>query len=216
MPGASSDVAFTASVKAIQERRGSRSGYAKLEAHGGFETELTDALAGFIAERDSVYLATASASGRPYVQHRGGPKGFLRVIDAHTLGWADFRGNRQYVTTGNLAENDQAFLFLMDYASRTRVKLWGRARVVDDEPALVARLMPEGYRAVPEQAVLFTVEAWDANCPQHIPRKLDAAEVEDERARLRARIAALEAENAALRAGRGAASSRASAAGSHR
>lgn len=198
----SSDIAFTPAVKAIQERRGSRAGYAKLEARGGFATELTDELARFLAERDSVYLATASATGRPYVQHRGGPRGFLRVLDGHTLGWADFRGNRQYVTTGNLAENDQAFLFLMDYASRTRVKLWGRARVVDDA-ALVARLMPAGYRAVAEQAVLFTLEAWDANCPQHIPRKLDAAEVEGERARLRARIAALEAENAKLSAGRG-------------
>ena len=199
----SSDVAFTASVKAVQERRGSRGAYARVEASGGFQTEVTEELARFVAERDSAYLATASASGRPYVQHRGGPKGFIQVLDEHTLGWADFRGNRQYVTTGNLAENDQAFLFLMDYARRERVKIWGRARVVEGDAALVERLLPRGYRARPEQAVLFKVEAWDVNCPQHIPRKLDAAEVEDELARLRERIAALEEENARLR-GRGA------------
>lgn len=198
----SSDVAFTASVKAVQARRGSRAAYARVEASGGFETRVTDELALFVADRDSAYLATASASGRPYVQHRGGPKGFIRILDEHTLGWAEFRGNRQYITTGNLAENDQALLFLMDYARRTRVKIWGRARVVEDDPALVERLMPEGYSARPEQAVLFTVEAWDVNCPQHIPRKLDAAEVEEALARLRERVAALEAENARLR-GRG-------------
>jgi uncharacterized protein len=200
MQAPSSDVAFTPSVKAVQQRRGSRAAYARVEAQGGFETEITDELAAFVAERDSAYLATATAAGRPYIQHRGGPKGFIRVVDAHTLGWADYAGNRQYVTTGNLSENDRAFLFLMDHARPARVKLWGRARVVDDDPALVRRLMPDGYRARPEQAVLFTVEAWDVNCPQHIPRKLDAADVEPELARLRARVAALEEENARLRA----------------
>jgi predicted pyridoxine 5'-phosphate oxidase superfamily flavin-nucleotide-binding protein len=195
----SSDIAFTASVKAVQERRGSRAGYARIEERGGFETSITDELAAFVADRDSVCLATASVTGRPYVQHRGGPKGFIRVLDEHTLGWADFRGNRQYITMGNLAENDQAFLFLMDYAHRARVKIWGRARVVENDPALVERLMTEGYRAKPEHAVLFTVEAWDVNCPQHIPRKLDAAEVEDELARLRERVAALEEGNTRLR-----------------
>lgn len=197
----SSDLAFTESVKAVQERRGSRAGYARVEARGGFERVITGELARFVEDRDSAYLATASAAGRPYVQHRGGPKGFIQVIDEHTLGWADFRGNRQYVTTGNLAENDQAFLFLMDYDRRVRVKIWGRARVVEDDPALVERLLPDGYGARPEQAVLFTVEAWDVNCPQHIPRKLDAAEVEEALARLRERVAALEAENARLRGG---------------
>jgi uncharacterized protein len=137
--------------------------------------------------------------GRPYVQHRGGPKGFIRVLDEHTLAWADFRGNRQYITMGNLAENDQAFMFLMDYARRARVKIWGRARVVEDDPALFERLLPEGYAGKAEHAILFTVEAWDVNCPQHIPQKLDAAEVEDALARLRERIAALEEENARLR-----------------
>jgi hypothetical protein len=133
------------------------------------------------------------------VQHRGGPRGFIRVVDERTLGWADFRGNRQYITTGNLAENERAFLFLMDYANRTRMKIWGRARVVEDDPALLARFMPAGYRAKPEQAVLFAVDAWDVNCEQHIPQKLDAADVRDAIARLEERVAALEAENAALR-----------------
>lgn len=197
----SSDVAFTASVKAVQARKGSRAVYARMEARGGFESEVTDELARFVGERDSAYLATASASGRPYVQHRGGPKGFIQVLDRHTLGWVDLRGNRQYVTAGNLAENDQAFLFLMDYGRQARVKIWGRARVVEGDAALVERLLPRGHRGRPEHAVLFTVEAWDVNCPQHIPRKLDAAEVEGELARLRDRISALEEENARLREG---------------
>lgn len=200
----STDIAFTASVKSVQEHRGSRAGYARMEARGGFETEITDELARLIAERDSAYLASASAAGRPYVQHRGGPKGFIRVLDEHTLGWADFRGNRQYITAGNLAENDQAFLFLMDYERRARVKIWGRARVVEDDPALLERLQPHKYPAKPEHAIVFTVEAWDVNCPQHIPRKLDAADVEDTLARLQERVAALEAENARLRSRRGA------------
>lgn len=199
----SSDVAFTPSVKAVQARRGSRAAYARVEAGGGFETRITDELARFVAERDSVYLASASATGRPYVQHRGGPKGFIRVLDERTLGWTEYRGNRQYITTGNLAENDQAFLFLMDYARRERVKIWGRARVVEDDPALVARLLPEGYGARPETAVVFTVEAWDVNCPQHIPQKIDAADVEAALAQLRERVAALEKENARLRSGDG-------------
>ena len=198
----SSDVAFTAAVKAVQERRGSRAAYARVEKLGGFQTEIDDELGRFIADRDSAYLATASAAGRPYVQHRGGPKGFIRVLDEHTLGWADFRGNRQYITTGNLAENDQAFLFLMDSDRRARLKIWGRARIVEGDAALVERLLPRGYQARPEHAVLFTVEAWDVNCPQHIPLKRDAAEVEAELARLGERVAALEEENARLK-GRG-------------
>lgn len=197
----SSDVAFTPAVKAVQERRGSRLAFARMEEGGGFEIEITEELARFVAERDSAYFATASASGQPYVQHRGGPKGFIHVLDERTLAWADYKGNRQYVTTGNLAENERAFLFLMDYANRARVKLWGRARVVEDDPALLARLMPPGYRARAEQAVLFTVDAWDVNCRQHIPQKLDAADVRDAIAKLEARVGALEAENAALRAG---------------
>lgn len=171
-----------------------------MEEGGGWQTRVTPDLAAFLAERDSAYLATASAAGQPYVQHRGGPKGFIRVLDEKTLGFADYVGNRQYITTGNLAENDRAFLFLMDYAERRRVKIWGRARVVADDPQLLARLMPEGYDARPEQAILFTIEAWDVNCPQHIPQKLDATDVAAAIEHLEHRINELEAENARLRA----------------
>ena len=195
----SSDIAFTPVVKAIQTARGSRDAYAKIELRGGFRTEIDDTLADFLAGVDTAYLATTNAGGQPYAQHRGGPKGFIRAVDAHTIGFADYTGNRQYVSTGNLAENDKAFLFLMNYAHRRRIKIWGRARVVDDDPALAAALMPEGYPARPEQVILFEVEAWDANCPQHIPQKIDAADVAAELAQRDARIAALEAELAALK-----------------
>ena len=192
-----SDIAFTPGVKAIQSRRGSRASYQKAAATRPWPDRITPELAAFIAERDSAYLATVNEEGQPYIQHRGGPKGFIHVLDDKTLAFADYRGNRQYVTTGNLAGNDRAFLFLMDYAERRRIKIWGRARIVDDDPALLARLMPEGYRARPEQALLFTVEAWDVNCPQHIPRKLDEADVVAVVGRLQARIAELEAQLAA-------------------
>jgi len=195
----SSDVAFTPTVKAIQRARGSREALARIEERGGFRTDVTADLRAFLATVDTAYLATSNSLGQPYAQHRGGPKGFIRVIDDHTLGFADYAGNRQYVTTGNLAENDRAFLFLMDYAHRRRIKLWGRARVSDD-PAVLARLMPDGYRAKGEQVILFDVDAWDVNCPQHIPQKFDAADVGEAIARLESRIAALEAENAALKA----------------
>jgi predicted pyridoxine 5'-phosphate oxidase superfamily flavin-nucleotide-binding protein len=198
MNAPSSDIAFTPAVKALQAERGSRSNYQKMESRGGFRTEITEDLAQFLASVDTAYLATTNAAGQPYAQHRGGPKGFIRILGPKTLGFADYRGNRQYVTTGNLAENDRAFLFLMDYAHRRRVKLWGRARVSDD-PQVIARLMPEGYQAKPEQAVLFEVEAWDINCPQHIPQKIDASDVERVLGELQRRIAELEAENAALR-----------------
>jgi len=194
-----SDVAFTASVKAAQERRGSRTVYHRMEERGGWQTTVTPELAAFIAQRDSAYLATANAAGQPYVQHRGGPRGFIRVLDDKTLGFADFAGNRQYITTGNLAENDRAFLFLMDYAQRQRVKIWGRARIVDNDPEMLARLMPKGYKARPEQAILFTVEAWDVNCHQHIPQKIDAADVAASIEKLQRRIDELEAENRRLR-----------------
>ncbi len=194
----SSDIAFTPAVKDVQSRRGSRRIYEKVEERGGFQTRITEDLAGFLETVDTAYLATASADGQPYAQHRGGPKGFICVIDAHTIGFADFAGNRQYISTGNLAENSKAFLFLMDYAHRRRIKLWGHARIVEGDAALLARLMPEGYRARPEQAVLFEVDAWDANCPQHIAQKLDAADVADAITRLEERIATLEAENSRL------------------
>jgi uncharacterized protein len=188
-----SDVAFSPSVKAVQMRRGSRAGYARMEEKGGWSNRITPELAAFIAARDSFYLGTASADGQPYIQHRGGPKGFLRVLDERTLGLADYRGNRQYITTGNLAENDRAFLFLMDYANRRRLKIWGRARVVEDDPALLARLMPADAASRPEQAILISVEAWDVNCPQHITRRFTEAEVEQLVAPLRQRIGELEA-----------------------
>src|SRR5260370_21305331 len=148
-----------------------------MEERCRWETRVTPELAAFLAERDSAYLATATSAGQPYIQHRGGPKGFIRVLDDKTLGFADFIGNRQYITTGNLAENDRAFLFLMDYTHRRRVKIWGRARVVVDDAKLVAELMPEDVAARPEQAIVFTIETWDTNCPQHLPQKFHAGDV---------------------------------------
>ena len=195
----SSDIAFTPAVKAVQTRRRSRAAYAEREANGGFRTAIDESLVLFLAGVDTAFLATANAAGQPYAQHRGGPKGFIRVVDERTLGFVDYAGNRQYVTTGNLEENPKAFLFLMDYAHRRRIKLWGRARVVEGDEDLTRRLMPEGYRARAEQVILFEVEAWDVNCPQHIPQKLDAAEVARALAERQARIDSLEAENAALR-----------------
>jgi len=196
----SSDVAFTPAVKAIQTRKGSREGYAHVEARGGWRTEIDENLAGFLAETNSFYLATAAADGQPYIQHRGGPKGFIKVLDERTLGFADYAGNRQYITISNLADNDRAYLFLLDFAARRRIKIWGRARVVENDPALLARLADPGYRARPERAILFTVEAWDVNCTQHITARFTASEVADATVVLRERIAALEAENARLRA----------------
>jgi uncharacterized protein len=196
----SSDIAFTASVKAMQARRGSREAYARMEARGGFQTKLTPDLIAFLTEVDTAYLATANAAGQPYVQHRGGPKGFICALNETTLGFADYAGNRQYITLGNLAENDQAFLFLMDYAHRRRIKIWGSARIVEADPELISRLMPKGYPARAERAVLFEVKAWDVNCPRHIPQKFDAAEVVEVVAKLRSRIETLEAENDKLRA----------------
>lgn len=195
----SSDIAFTPQVKAVQEQRGSRGAYARMEARGGFRTGVTPDLVAFLAEIDTAFLATATAQGQPYAQHRGGPPGFIRPLSETTIGFADFTGNRQYVTTGNLAENDKAFLFLMDYAHRRRVKLWGRARVEADAE-LIARLMPAGYAAEAEQAIVFDVEAWDINCPQHIPRKVDAAMAAAALVRIEAERDRLAEENAALRA----------------
>jgi len=197
-PPPSSDVAFTPSVKAAQARKGSRRAYAQVEAAGGWPTRITPDLEDFIAAQTSMFLATANSLGQPYIQHRGGPPGFLRVMDETTIGFVDFTGNRQFITLGNLAENDRAHLFLIDYATRRRIKIWGRARVVEDA-ALMADLMPPGYRARPAQAILFAVAAWDANCPQHIPQKIDAGDVAAALAERDARIVALEAELAALR-----------------
>ena len=195
----SSDVAFTPAVKAIQTAKGSREAYAHVEQHGGWRTEVDDKLAAFLADANSLYFATASADGQPYIQHRGGPKGFVKILDKNTLAFADYSGNRQYITQGNLSENNKAQLFVMDYAHRRRVKIWGEARVVDDDPALLQSLMPQGYKARPEQVILFRISAWDTNCPQHIPQKFDAADVAAALAVRDGRIAELEAELAALK-----------------
>lgn len=195
----SSDVAFTPAVKAIQTRKGSRENYAEQEARGGWRTEIDENLAAFLAETNSFYLATATADGQPYIQHRGGPKGFVKILDKNTIAFADYAGNRQYITQGNLSENPRAYIFVMDYAHRRRVKLWGEARVVEDDPALIEALMPKGYRARPEQVLVFRITAWDTNCPQHIPQKFDAADVAAALAARETRIAELEAELASLK-----------------
>lgn len=194
-----SDVAFSPAVKAIQARKGSREAYAHVEQGRGWRTAIDPDLAAFLAETTSFYLATASADGQPSIQHRGGPKGFLKVLDARTLGFADYSGNRQYITQGNLSENPKAHIFIMDYAHRRRVKIWGEARAIEDDPAMVRALMPQDYKARPEQAILFTISAWDTNCPQHIPQKFDAADVAAALAARDARIAELEAELARLK-----------------
>jgi len=190
-----SDIAFTPSVKAIQERMGSRPQYARMEEGDGWSDTITQELADFLSEVDSIYLATANVHGRPYIQHRGGPKGFLKVLDDRTLAFADFMGNRQYISLGNLAENNQAFLFLMDYATQTRIKVWGTAEVIEDDPDLLQQLTDPQYKGKPERVIRFHVEAWDANCRQHIPLKYSQEDLETIVQPLRDRIAALEAEN---------------------
>ncbi|MDF3215744.1 pyridoxamine 5'-phosphate oxidase [Mesorhizobium sp. M7A.F.Ca.CA.001.09.2.1] len=200
-----SDVAFTPTVKAIQARKGSRQSYARVEERGGWQAGITPDLAAFIEMQTSVFLSTANREGQPYVQHRGGPAGFLKVLDEHTIGFADFSGNRQFITQGNLADNPRAFLFLIDYMHRQRIKLWGTARVVENDAELMAKLMPQDYRARPEQVVLFTVSAWDANCPQHIPQRFEAADVAAALGERDKRIERLEQEIARLRGNSGAA-----------
>lgn len=194
-----SDIAFTPTVKALQSRKGSRRAYGNMEANGSWQTAVTPELQAFIAEQRSVFLATVNADGQPYIQHRGGPPGFLRVLDEHTLGFVDFTGNRQYISTGNLAENPKAHLFLIDYRQRRRVKLWGEARMVEMTDELLSKLMPEGYKARPEQVLLFTISAWDANCPQHIPARFEAEDVLAALQEKDQRIASLEAELRSLR-----------------
>jgi len=195
-----SDVAFTASVKAEQQRRGSRPQYERMETAKGWPSTITPDLAALIAGVRSFYLATGSADRQPYVQHRGGPPGFLHVLDEKTLAFADYGGNRQYITVGNLAENVKAFIFIMDYVRQRRVKLWGTAKVVEGDNALLSKLIDPQYRAAPERAIVFTVETWDRNCPQHIPRMLPFNDVSVAIGRLEQRIADLESENARLHA----------------
>ncbi|MEP7068910.1 MAG: pyridoxamine 5'-phosphate oxidase family protein [Usitatibacter sp.] len=195
----SSDVAFTPAVKAVQARKGSRRAYGRMEQNGSWETGITGKLKAQIEAQTSVFLATASADGQPYIQHRGGPPGFLRVLDERTIAFVDFAGNRQFITQGNLSENPRAQLFLIDYALRQRIKIWGTARVVEGDPDLTARLMPPGYGARPEQVVVFTVAAWDVNCPKHIPQRFEAADVAAALEARDKRIAQLEADLKLLR-----------------
>jgi predicted pyridoxine 5'-phosphate oxidase superfamily flavin-nucleotide-binding protein len=194
-----SDIVFPPAARQAQAERSSADLYAKRIA-AGFPDRITPELAVFIAGLDTAFLATVSAAGAPYIQHRGGPKGFIKVLDDGTLGFADYAGNRQYITISNLADNDHAYLFLLDFAARRRIKIWGRARVVENDPALLTRLADPGYRARPERAILFMVEAWDVNCTQHITARFTENEIADATVVLRERIAALEAENARLRA----------------
>ena len=189
-----SDIAFTPAVKAIQARRGSRAAYARMEEGHGWNTTITPELAEFIAAQSSVFLGTANAAGQPYIQHRGGPPGFLRVLDEQNIAFADLRGNRQFITQGNLAENPKAHLFLIDYANRQRIKLWGEARIVEDDALLLADLLPKDGKSRGEQVLIFRVLAWDANCPKHIPQRFDAADLSRALEQRDQRIAELEAQ----------------------
>ncbi len=187
-----SDVAFTPAVKALQGRMGSRSAYTRMENGAGWQSAITTELKSFIEAQVSIFLATANAEGQPYVQHRGGPAGFLRVLDEHTIAFADFAGNKQFISQGNLSENAKAQLFLIDYAQQQRVKIWGEATVIDNDPALLSTLMPTGYRARADRLMIFKVTAWDANCHQHIPIRYEAAYVNVEIERRDQRIRQLE------------------------
>ncbi|MCW5737294.1 MAG: pyridoxamine 5'-phosphate oxidase family protein [Enhydrobacter sp.] len=192
------DVMFSPAVKAEQTRLGSRAMFEGRE----WKTEITDDLRQFLGIVDTFFLATASADGRPYIQHRGGPPGFLKTIGTHTLAFADFAGNRQYITLGHLKENDRAHIFVLHFATQQRVKLWGRARVVENDLELMERLVDPTYKARPQRAIVFTLETWDINCPQHIVPRYSEVEIAPGMNRLVARIKELEEEVARLKAGR--------------
>jgi uncharacterized protein len=194
MPKVTSDIAFTGAVKAIQERNGSRRDYARMEQGRGWRTTVTPILREFLADLDMFYLGTANALGQPYIQYRGGPPGFLKVIDEHTLGFADFGGNRQYITLGNLSENPKAFIFLMDYANSGRVKLWGKAQVIENDPELLERLRDPSYPENVERAIVFHIEAWDINCSQHIHKRYSERQIAPVIDKLEERVRELEAE----------------------
>lgn len=198
-PRYSSDIAFTDSVKAIQTLKNSRHTYARMEQSGSWETIITSALKDFIESQTSVFFATANTEGQPYIQHRGGPAGFLHVLDDRTIGFVDYSGNRQFITTGNLAENPKSHLFLIDYMQKRRVKIWGEASVVEGDEKLVAQMMASGYKARAEQIIILNVVAWDENCPQHIPHRLEAADFKTALAIRDERIATLESEIEKLR-----------------
>ncbi len=194
-----SDVAFTPTVKAIQEQKGSRKNYSRMERSGGWQTTVTPELAEFLADLDMFYLGPANAQGQPYIQYRGGSPGFLKVLDEQTLGFADFGGNRQYITLGNLSENPQAFVFLLDYANHQRIKLWGTARVIENDPSLLEKLRDPAYPAKVERAILLTVEAWDVNCQQHIHQRFSQRQIAPAIEQLQQRIADLELEVESLK-----------------
>lgn len=194
-----SDIAFTPAVKTLQNQKGSRSSYARMERGEGWQTSVTPELTEYLADLDMFYLGTANAAGQPYIQYRGGSPGFLKVLDEQTLGFADFGGNRQYITLGNLSENSQAFLFLMDYTNKRRVKVWGTARVVEGDAALEQQLRDPAYPGKVERAILFTVEAWDVNCPQHIHQRFSQRQIAPVIEKLQTRIAELESEVERLR-----------------
>lgn len=196
-----SDIAFTPAVKAAQEKRGSRRAYAKMEQQGRqgpWQDVITSELGEFIAERDSLYLGTASADGQPHVQHRGGPKGFIKVLDEHTLAFADFAGNAQYISLGNLSENNKAFIFLMDYPNRLRIKIWGTAEFVENDPELLVEVVDTSYEARPERVLVFHVKVWSPNCTQHIQQRFTDEELAPRIQKLEGRIAELEEINASL------------------
>lgn len=195
-----SDIAFTPSVKAVQEKLGSRAGYQKMEERGGWRHSVTDDLAEFLATRDSLYLASSNAEGQPYIQHRGGPKGFLVPLDDKRLAFADFSGNRQYISIGNFEDNTKAFIFLMDYRNKRRIKIWGDVEIVEDDPELMSKLVFDAYQGKVERAFIFTIEAWDSNCPQHIIQRWSEDEVAPLVDAMKGRIEKLELENDALRA----------------
>lgn len=194
-----SDIAFTPSVKKEQEKRGSRAGYQKMEERGGWRDVVDDGLRDFIAARQSFYLGSVSSDGYPYIQHRGGKAGFLKVLDDRRLAFADFGGNKQYITLGNLADNAKAFIFLMDYRNKRRVKIWGHAEFIEDDDELLSSLADADYDGRPERAIVFTIDAWDSNCPQHIPQMWSEAEIAPVVNAMNARIEELEAEVAALK-----------------
>ncbi len=189
-----SDIAFTPSVKAIQEKHHSRSSYARMEQSGGWQSKITPPLEMYLRSMDSFYLGTANNEGQPYIQHRGGPKGFLKVLDDKRLAFTDFSGNRQYISTGNISENNKAFIFLMDYPNRSRIKIWGTIEVIDDDKELLESLENKAYGARLERAIVFTVEAWDMNCPQHIKQRFTTEEIEKVTKPLYDRIKTLEQE----------------------
>ena len=191
--GSPIDVVFTKAVKKVQEQQGSRRSYARMEERGGWQTEVDTGLEQFLHRMDSFYMGTANKDGQPYIQHRGGPKGFLKILDNKRLAFADFTGNRQYISVGNLSENDKATIFLMDYPNRTRIKIWGTAAVVDDDEELLASLSDKEYGARVERAIVFTVTAWDVNCPQHIQPRYTQEAIETVTGPLKKKIAELEA-----------------------